>query len=62
VAPPSRGPVSGRAQLDLFTALPESFGPQDQRDLMERPFFSLAKTPRLKPIEYAVAGVPPPHG
>ena len=24
---------------------------------MERPFFSLAKTPRLKPIEYAVADV-----
>lgn len=54
---PSRGPLGGRAQLDLFTALPESFGPQDQRDLMERPFFSLAKGRRITPIDYRAGEV-----
>ncbi len=31
--------------------------PRDQRDLMERPFFSLAKTPRTRPILYKAADV-----
>ena len=31
--------------------------PRDQRDLMERPFFSLAKTPRTKPILYKAADI-----
>lgn len=31
--------------------------PRDQRDLMERPFFSLAKTKRLTPIHYESGGV-----
>ena len=44
-------------QLDIFQAAYADIPTRDQRDLMERPFFSLAKTPRLKPIEYAVAGV-----
>jgi plasmid replication initiation protein len=44
-------------QLDIFQAAYADIPIRDQRDLMERPFFSLAKTPRLKPIEYAVAGV-----
>ena len=44
-------------QLDIFRACYTDIPIRDQRDLMERPFFSLAKTPRLKPIEYAVAGV-----
>src|SRR3546814_9689617 len=54
------GPWSGggeRAQLELFVALPETFRPRDQRDLMERPFFSLAKSRRSAPIEYRVGDV-----
>src|SRR3546814_2054520 len=31
--------------------------PRDQRDLMERPFFSLAKRPRTTPILYRAADV-----
>jgi plasmid replication initiation protein len=42
-----------RATLDPFIALPEDgVSPRDQRDLMERPFFSLAKGKRTKPILY----------
>lgn len=41
-----------RQQLDLFVALPDEVSPRDQRDLMERPFFSLAKSKRTKPILY----------
>ena len=44
-------------QLDIFQAGYVDIPIRDQRDLMERPFFSLAKTPRLKPIAYAVGGV-----
>lgn len=29
---------------------------RDQRDMMERPFFSLAKKPRKTPIAYEVGG------
>ena len=46
---PSR---SERANLDPFEALAGDIAPRDQRDLMERPFFSLAKTKRLTPIQY----------
>ena len=42
-----------RATLDPFIALPDDgVSPRDQRDLMERPFFSLAKSKRTKPILY----------
>jgi plasmid replication initiation protein len=41
-----------RQQLDLFVALPDDVSPRDQRDLMERPFFSLAKSKRTRPILY----------
>ncbi|MFE0757028.1 replication initiator protein A [Inquilinus sp. NPDC058860] len=42
-----------RATLDPFVALPEDgVSPRDQRDLMERPFFSLAKNRRTQPILY----------
>ncbi|MGK9235767.1 replication initiator protein A [Inquilinus limosus] len=42
-----------RATLDPFVALPEDgVSPRDQRDLMERPFFSLAKVRRTRPILY----------
>jgi plasmid replication initiation protein len=45
--------MSERATLDPFIALPEDgVSPRDQRDLMERPFFSLAKSKRTKPILY----------
>ena len=44
-------------QLDIFQAGYVDIPIRDQRDLMERPFFSLAKSPRLKPIAYAVGGV-----
>jgi plasmid replication initiation protein len=45
--------MSERTTLDPFIALPEDgVSPRDQRDLMERPFFSLAKNKRTKPILY----------
>lgn len=43
---------SERATLDPFEALAGDVKPRDQRDLMERPFFSLAKTKRTQPILY----------
>jgi len=44
--------VSERATLDPFEALAGDVPPRDQRDLMERPFFSLAKAKRVTPIVY----------
>lgn len=41
-----------RARLDPFEALSGDLAPRDQRDLMERPFFSLAKAKRIAPILY----------
>lgn len=41
-----------RDSLDPFEALAGEIPPRDQRDLMERPFFSLAKTRRTAPILY----------
>lgn len=41
-------------QPDLFAATFADIPVRDQREVMERPFFSLAKKPRLKPIEYQV--------
>jgi len=47
------GPTaSERATLDPFEALAGGVPPRDQRDLMERPFFSLAKAKRVTPILY----------
>ena len=43
---------SERASLDVFEALSGPVAPRDQRDLMERPFFSLAKAKRVIPIHY----------
>ena len=45
-------PRSERASLDVFEALSGPVAPRDQRDLMERPFFSLAKAKRVTPIHY----------
>ena len=47
----------GPAQLDIFHAAYADIPIRDQRDTMERPFFSLAKKPRRTPIEYSVNGV-----
>jgi plasmid replication initiation protein len=41
-----------RATLDPFDAPAGDVPARDQRDLMERPFFSLAKTKRVQPILY----------
>ncbi|MBB1092131.1 replication initiator protein A [Rhodopseudomonas palustris] len=43
---------SERTQLDPFVVIGGDASPRDQRDLMERPFFSLSKSPRIKPILY----------
>src|SRR5436305_15191904 len=39
-------------QFDLFVPLMADLPLRDQRETMERPFFSLAKRKRMKPIEY----------
>ena len=44
--------VSERDQLDLFRALPGDLAPRDAQDLMAYPFFSLAKSKRIRPIDY----------
>ena len=36
-------------QLDIFQAAYADIPIRDQRDMMERPFFALAKRPRKKP-------------
>ncbi len=51
----SRRPLPrGDNQPDLFAASFADIPIRDQRDTMERPFFSLAKKPRLTPIQYQV--------
>ena len=52
-----RPPPKGDIQPDLFAANFADIPIRDQRDTMERPFFSLAKKPRLAPIEYHVGDV-----
>ena len=49
-----RLPPRGDQQPDLFAANFADIPIRDQRDTMERPFFSLAKKPRFTPIEYHV--------
>jgi plasmid replication initiation protein len=39
-------------QFDLFLPYISDLPLRDQREMMERPFFSLAKSKRIKPIEY----------
>lgn len=46
-----------RAQLDLFRALPGDLAPRDAQDLMAYPFFSLAKSKRLVPIDFKAGSV-----
>ncbi|MEG8223472.1 replication initiator protein A [Sphingomonas sp. HH69] len=47
---PKKPPVSD--QFNLFLPYISELPMRDQRDMMERPFFSLAKTKRVKPIDY----------
>ena len=47
---------NGDEQLDIFEACYADIPIRDQRDTMERPFFSLAKRPRRSPISYDVNG------
>jgi plasmid replication initiation protein len=46
-----------RRQLDLFRSLPGEFALRDAQDLMAYPFFSLAKSRRVEPIDYCSGGV-----
>ncbi|ETI64973.1 RepA replication protein [Sphingobium sp. C100] len=39
-------------QLDLFHAIPGDLAPRDAQDLMAWPFFSLAKSKRVRPIDF----------
>jgi plasmid replication initiation protein len=52
-----RNPTSERDQLDLFRALPGDLAPRDSQDLMAYPFFSLAKSKRVAPIDFHVGGI-----
>ena len=52
-----RLPPRGDHQPDLFAANFADIPIRDQRDTMERPFFSLAKKPRFASIEYNVGDV-----
>ena len=52
-----RLPPKGDFQPDLFAARFADIPIRDQRDTMERPFFSLAKRPRYEKIEYRVGDV-----
>jgi plasmid replication initiation protein len=49
--------TSERSKLDPFVVATGDASPRDQRDLMERPFFSLAKARRTAPILYEAPGV-----
>jgi len=66
---PHSGAVSAeRAQLDLFCSIPGDLAPRDAQGLMSWPFFSLAKTRRVAPIDFRmgetwiVVEATPEHG
>lgn len=46
-----------REQLELFRALPGDLAARDAQDLMAYPFFSLAKSKRLAPIDFRAGDV-----
>ena len=48
---------SERSQLELFRALPGDLAPRDAQDLMAYPFFSLAKTKRVVPIDFRAGAI-----
>ena len=47
-----KDPPKGDSQFDLFVPYLTDLPLRDQRETMERPFFSLAKRKRMKPIDY----------
>lgn len=49
--------MSERRQLDLFRAIPGDIAPRDAQDLMAWPFFSLAKSKRVRPIDFRMGEV-----
>ena len=53
-----RSHTSEREQLDLFRALPGDLAPRDAQDLMAYPFFSLAKSKRVAPIDFRAGRLP----
>ncbi len=53
----SRRQSTEREQLDLFRALPGDLAPRDAQDLMAYPFFSLAKSKRLAPINFKAGSI-----
>jgi plasmid replication initiation protein len=55
--PPPAGRALKREQLDLFRALPGDLAPRDAQDLMAYPFFSLAKSKRLAPIDFKAGSI-----
>ena len=55
--PGRRHPTPERDQLELFRAIPGDLAPRDAQDLMAYPFFSLAKSKRLKPIDFQAGSV-----
>jgi plasmid replication initiation protein len=48
---------SERNQLELFRALPGDLAPRDAQDLMAYPFFSLAKSKRVVPIDFRAGSI-----
>jgi plasmid replication initiation protein len=48
---------ASREQLELFRALPGTMAPRDAQDLMAWPFFSLAKSRRIQPIDFQAGSV-----
>ncbi|WP_454918754.1 replication initiator protein A [Xanthobacter sediminis] len=52
----TRRTVEGR-QLELFRALPGDIAARDAQDLMSWPFFSLAKSRRVTPIDFRMGEV-----
>lgn len=45
------------SQLELFRALPGDLAPRDSQDLMSWPFFSLAKSKRVTPIDFEMGEI-----
>jgi P-type conjugative transfer protein TrbJ len=52
ILPRNDRPGLERAQLELFRSVPGDLAPRDAQDLMAWPFFSLAKTKRVTPIDF----------
>ena len=48
----SRTSSADRTQLELFRSVPGELAARDAQELMAWPFFSLAKTKRVVPIDF----------